>query len=364
MQSLASKSIRRSLAVATIASAAAITMAATVFAQELVVGDTTIADAELWAAAQKEGSFILYTSQSPTASEAMNAAFTEDTGINIETVPATAARIYERILSEAGAGVLNADLIWITDAVLIDGIAANGILAEFEPVGYDKLADEFKAPNNGPYFIPLQAVNALSYNTELVAAADVPKKWSDLLDPKWADKKLGWTVVTGGSNWARELWLRETYGREYWEGIARQKPIISDSNAVTTELLSRGEVMVAVGLPASVAKAAEDGAPVEVIFPEDGMIAYNQYLALAGTAKNPNAAKVFLNWILSPKGQEAVAVKLGNYPVMEGAPGPVVGNRTLPKRGEALIVQPNAENLLKLRDQYQDEWMKMMGITG
>jgi iron(III) transport system substrate-binding protein len=207
-------------------------------------------------------------------------------------------------------------------------------------------------------------VNGLSYNTELVAEADVPKKWTDLLDPKWADKKLGWTIISGGSNWARELWLRETYGKEYWEGIARQTPIVSDSNAVTTELLARGEVMVAVGLPASVAQAAADGAPVEVIFPEDGMIAYNQYAALAATAERPNAAKVFLNWVLSPRGQEIIATKLGNYPVMEGAPGPVVGERTLPTRGEALIVQPNAENLLKLRDEYQEEWLRLMGITG
>jgi iron(III) transport system substrate-binding protein len=364
MQSLVSKRIRRSFAAVTLASVTAVAAAGTAFSQDLVVGGTTIADAALWAAAKKEGRFTLYSSQSPTANDAMTAAFTADTGIGMDTVPATAARLYERILSEAGAGVLNADLIWITDAALIDGIAAKGILAKFDPVGYDKLADEFKAPNNGPYFIPLQAVNALSYNTELVAKADVPKKWSDLLDPKWADKKLGWTVISGGSNWSRELWLRETYGREYWAGIAKQKPIVSDSNAVTTELLSRGEVMVAVGLPASVAKAAADGAPVEVIFPEDGMIAYNQYLALAAKAKKPNAAKVFLNWILSPRGQEAIATKLGNYPVMQGAPGPVVGNRTLPSRGEALIVQPDPVNLLKLREKYQEDWLRLMGVTG
>lgn len=364
MRSVVSKSIRRCFAVVPLMLASAFVMPETSLSEDLVINGTTIADAELWAAAQEDGSFTLYSSQSPTANEAMSTAFNEATGLTVDTVPATAARLYERILSEAGAGVLNADLIWITDAALIAGLATNNVLASYEPLGYDKLAAEFKAPNNGPYFIPLQAVNALSYNKELVAEADVPKKWSDLLDPKWADRKLGWTQVTGGSNWSRELWLRETYGQEYWEGIARQKPIISDSNAVTTELLSRGEVMVAVGLPASVAQAAADGAPVEVIFPEDGMIAYNQYVALAASAKKPNAAKVFLNWILSPGGQEAIALKLGNYPVMEGAPGPLVGERTLPSRDEALIVQPNEENLLKLREQYQEEWLRMMGITG
>jgi hypothetical protein len=41
-----------------------------------------------------------------------------------------------------------------------------------------------------------------------------------------------------------------------------------------------------------------------------------------------------------------------------------VGDRTLPSRSEALIVQPKAENLLKLRDAYQEEWMRLMGITG
>lgn len=332
--------------------------------QDLVIDGATVTDAATWTAAQQEGGFALYTSQSPVAIEALSKAFTADTGLEIEVVAATAARVYERVLSEAGAGVLNADVIWITDIALADGLAEANVWQKYEPTGFDKLAAEFKAANNGPYFIPLQAVNTLSYNTELVKEADAPRKWTDLLDPKWADRKLGITTISGGSNWARELWLRETYGLEYWQGIAKQKPVVTDSNGATTDLLARGEVAVGVALPANVAQAAKDGAPVKVIIPEDGMIAYNQYAGLASSAKKPNSAKVFLSWLLSPKGQKVIAVDLGNYPVMAGAPAPKVGDMELPKRGEGIVVQPSPEGLVKLRKEYQAEWLRLMGISG
>lgn len=333
-------------------------------AQDLVVDGTTIADAETWAAAKKEGGFTLYTSQSPVSVEAFSKQFRETLGLSIDVVQAPAARIYERILSEAGAGVLNADVVWITDIALAENMRSANVFQKYEPRGYEMLDAEFKAPNDGPYFIPLQAVNALSYNTELVQEAEAPKKWTDLLDPKWSGRKIGITTISGGSNWARELWLREKYGLEFWQGIAKQKPVVTDSNGATTDLLARGEVAVAVGLPANVAQAAKDGAPVKVIIPEDGMIAYNQYAGLASSAKRPNAAKVFLSWLLSPQGQKVIALELGNYAVMKGAPAPKVGDLTLPPREDAVVVQPSAEGLIKNRDAYQEEWMKLMGITG
>lgn len=331
-------------------------------AEPLVVEGITLADAALWEAAKAEGRMTLYTSQSDA--EDMAAEFEKDTGLEAEVVTSTAARIYERVLSEAGAGVLEADVVNITDIVLAKGFVDNGIWVPYEFLGFEKLGDDFKPDDGAPWWIPMQPVNAMAYNTDLVPEADAPRSWKDMLDPKWSDRKLGVSAISGGSNWARWLWLRETYGIEFWQGIADQKPAIGESNGAVMDLLARGEVLVVSNLPGNVAQAIAEGASVKLIVPEDGMVAFSHYVGLGAHAKKPNAGKVFLNWLMSPRGQNVIATKLGTYPVMPGSAAPVVGPLTLPAREDTNIVQPTADGLINRRQEYQQEWLRMMGMAG
>jgi iron(III) transport system substrate-binding protein len=60
------------------------------------------------------------------------------------------------------------------------------------------------------------------------------------------------------------------------------------------------------------------GAPVEFVFPKEGVSAVTEPVAILSTAKNPDAAKAFVNFLLSEDGQK-VALKMGYIPARADA---------------------------------------------
>lgn len=332
--------------------------------EPLEIDGELIADAELYEAALADGEFVLYTSLTEARQQALLDRFAEDTGIGTEMIRLVAVRLYERALSEAGSGVLEADVIMTTDLVLAQGLDDADIFAEYAPERFDELDDEFKGTDDDLWFVPMQSVNNIAYNTALVSEDEAPTSWEDLLDERWAGGKIVYTDAAGGSGWARELWLRENFGVEFWEAMAAQSPVIEESAGNATDLLARGEVEVGVSLPGNIGQAAADGAPLANVIPEEGLIAYNHHIGLVEGASNAAAAQVYLNWILSPAGQDAVATAAGDYPVMEGAPGPVVGEEEMPSADDGVIVAPSPEGLVDLQEEYLREWFDIFGVTG
>ena len=100
-----------------------------------------------------------------------------------------------------------------------------------------------------------------------------------------------------------------------------------------------------------------DGAPVEAIFPSDG-VPLNYYAAgVTKTAANPNAAKLFLNWCMSEEGQAFQIKELGYLTALKNPP-------LNPPGYDPKVIKtwsPNFEQYVKLRDQWIEEWNKVYG---
>ncbi|MBX3093309.1 MAG: extracellular solute-binding protein [Cryobacterium sp.] len=328
---------------------------------ELVIEGTVIADAELWAAAKAEGKFILYTALSEARQNIILEAFKRDTGITTDIVRLGTAQLQERVISEHGSGVLEADVILTTGSIYADEFTEIGVYEQYTPVGIEAI-DPGLFGGNGSWFVSMQSVNGIAYNSALVSEADAPKRYDDLLDPRWGGGKIGMSDVTGGAAWARELWLHDEYGVEYWESMATQNPIIESSQGNVTDMLARGEIEVALALPGNIAAAAADGASVAFVVPEEGLIAYDHHIGLSSSAANVNAAKVYLNWLLSKSGQAAIA-SAGDYPVTSDGPAPSMGEgATLPARDSGIIVQPDAERFVSFQPEGEDLWFRIHGL--
>jgi len=336
----------------------------------LEIGGECIADADLWAAAQAEGSFTLYTALSELREIAVVEVFQADTGLGVDIVRLGGGALVERVLSEFGAGVLGADVIRQTDFSLAIQELDAGVFEPFCPLNIELIADGLRWGQDGcEVYATMQPTYAISYNTALVSAEEAPKTWLDLIDPKWAGRICTVHSGSGGSTWARDLWLRDTYGIEYFEAQAALNPIILGAAGATTEVLTRGECAVAPNLPGTVSLAIEQGAPLQIVFPEDGVVAYSQWTGLAQGASNPNAAKVFLNWHMSIKGQTAVAERAGDFPVVPGSPAPSVnagahGETITPAPGDPRLVFPEAlPEYVTMRDEYVGDWFRIFGYS-
>jgi iron(III) transport system substrate-binding protein len=147
----------------------------------------------------------------------------------------------------------------------------------------------------------------VAYNTKLVDPSEI-KSAKDLLNPKWKGKIVMYDPTVRGPGNARWDFYLQTMGREYLEALAKQIVLTRDHRQAS-EWIASGKYPLGTGLDNSnVADFTKKGAPIDQI----ANFAEGNYLSAAwGTvnfvdrAPHPNAAKVYINWILSKEGQLA-----------------------------------------------------------
>ena len=171
------------------------------------------------------------------------------------------------------------------------------------------------APKNG---IVLGSVGLfiLMYNTNLVKGDDAPKSWQDLTDPKWQGKILADDFRAAG---AGNVWFEATYnafGRAFHEKMALQKPVFSRNFPESERRVARGEYPIY--LPFNVSEYASlRGLPIKAIVPAEGAPYVPFGSAMLRDAPHPNAARVFLNFLLGEIGQTLLAAE-GFRPAVAG----------------------------------------------
>jgi iron(III) transport system substrate-binding protein len=156
----------------------------------------------------------------------------------------------------------------------------------------------------------------IAYNTNLVAAADAPKTWDDLLDPKWQGKmavELSDTELLG--NMANAWGQARAYA--FWDGIAAQKPEIVEGHTELAEALAAGTYAISPTTYAyRIEKLKADGQPIEWVR-TDPVFATPSILGLAAQAPHPVTAKLFIDWLLSERGQVVIR-DMGRIPARPG----------------------------------------------
>ena len=160
---------------------------------------------------------------------------------------------------------------------------------------------------------------SIAYNTEL--EKNPPKSWMDLCKPEYGPKKIGQVVApSGGTTWTRIMFERQVWVRTTGRNRPRRSPILYPSGAPTSDAMVRGEISIGVLLYNIAYIKKKDGAPVDIIFPSDG-VPLNYYAAgVTKSSANPNAAKLFLNWNMSDEGQAFHIKELGYLTALKNPP--------------------------------------------
>ena len=329
----------------------------------LVLGGEEIASAELWSQAQKEGGVVSYSVWVADPQKAVVEEFKKQTGLNVQLVMnPNASAMYQRVVSEEGAGKVGGSVLLLTDLNLTQALADAGILVKYDVPALRSLSKDAIHRN---YYSVLRTPYVIAYNTKLLKAADAPKSWTDLLDPKWKNQIGLVHSSAGGSTIARDTWLRRTYGVEYMQKLAANSPKITNGAGQTVEEMARGQYAVSMNLPGVVGVAKEGGAPVDFVFPKDGGIGFDAFIGLIKNGPNQAAAKVFLNWNLSKAGQDAWARAAGTYSVRADAVAPLVAGKELPPLGAVKINLPDPADITNkdLQKKWQTEWNQIFGFV-
>jgi iron(III) transport system substrate-binding protein len=304
-------------------------------------------------AAKKEGRITYYTADFTEPEQEIIKAFNKRFPfVKVEMVRAPGGQLITRIKTEAAANKLLADVVNHSDRGLMLGIADQ--FQAYEPPNAKAYRDDVQV---APQLWPKTTLGwSIAFNPEL--EKNPPKTWADLCKPEYGPKKIGQVVApSGGTTWTRIMFERQVIGEDYWKKQAATQPVLFPSGAPTADALVRGEVSIGVLLYNIAYMKKRDGAPVDIVFPSDG-VPLNYYAAgITKTAPNPNAAKLFLNWCMSEEGQTFHIKELGYLTALKNPPFNPPGYD--PKVIKAW--SPKFEEYVKLRDSWIDEWNKTYG---
>lgn len=295
------------------------------------------------AAAKKEGKIVWYVSMFDidTAEQVGKAFEKRYPGVTVEVVRATAGVIYQRVLQETQAGVTADDVFSSTEEGHYLHFKEQKLIRPYLSADADKVVPRFQHidPDN-TYQVASVGVMMLLWNTQQVTLDAAPKKWTDLLDPKWKDKiSFGHPAFSGYvATWV--LALNDLYGWDYFEKLAKQEPLIGRSaNDAITELAS-GERLVAAGPDATSLKSKNKGNPIDIIYPSDGAVFMTAPSAILTKAPHPHAAELFMDFFMTKEYSE-ILVRNGFPPLRPDVAPP----KGLQSFSDVKLIRPSAQEL-------------------
>jgi iron(III) transport system substrate-binding protein len=155
------------------------------------------------------------------------------------------------------------------------------------------------------------------YNTRLVSTADVPRSYRDLLDKKWANSI---SLDQTDQDWFHVLaneW-GENVATDYLANLMKLNPKLHRGRELRAQMVAAGEFFVAATLyDYRVRTLKAQGAPINsVALPP--IMAFPNVLMLARYAPNPHGAALFIDWLLSERGQKLIESELGRDPTRKG----------------------------------------------
>jgi iron(III) transport system substrate-binding protein len=309
---------------------------------------------ELIEAAKKEGKMIYYTANfTEVETEVIKQFNKRFPFVKVQLVRAPGGQLITRVRTEAAAGKLAADVVDHSDRGLM--LSMQDLWQDYAPPNAaDYRTDMMVSPKLWPR---ITSVWVIAYNTEL--AKNPPKTWMDLTKPEYGPKQIGTVIApSGGTTWTRVMFERKVLGEDYWKKLAATKPVLFPSGAPTSDSLIRGEVSIAQVQFNIVFPKKRDGAPIGINFPSEGTPVTPFATAIAKTAANPNAAKLFLNWCFSEEGQVYMSKEQGSLSAMKKAP-------YYPEGFDPKVVElwvPKFDEYEKLRASWVEEWNKTFGF--
>lgn len=229
-------------------------------------------------------------------------------GINSKGMGGQQEDISNRVIAEARAKRSSFDIVSV--GTFLGEYRETGALAEIHDlVGNARYPAKFR----GKDFYSWNLLSMIiAYNTNLVKAADAPKGYMDLMDPKWKGK---FAVDNSPDTWMFGMLNKWGYEKTYnfqKQMIQDQKALIRKGHTNQTNLLVAGAFPVAIELYSyKIADMKNKGAPVEMVIPQEFVSAEASGVGISSRAPHPYSALLFARFHIDPEGGQKILAQFG-----------------------------------------------------
>ncbi len=307
---------------------------------DLALSDSPTRHQRLVGAARKEGSLTVYTSNAAPTIKELSADFEKRYGVRVNVWRASSAKVLQRLAAEKRANRWDFDAVGVSSPEL-EALYREKLLQEVSSGWHREMLEGTLPAHRGwaPQFIN---VFVQAYNTHAVKKEDLPKRWTDLLDPGWKGM-LGVEAKSG--EWYCSLLknIGEEKGTELFREIAARNGLsVRSGNSVLANMVVSGEVPLALAVYSHMIEEA-------TIVP---MIGRSNGIGVSRKPRHPNAALLFYEYAIGDA--QPLMLKMNYLSPVKKLASPLRGARILfvdPAAGSAEVERCDRayEALIKMK---------------
>ena len=227
-----------------------------------------------------------------------------------------------------------ADVIWGLAATSLLLLDQEDMLHAYAPAGVENLDPKFVDQNTPPAWVGMDAwVAAICYNTieGEKQGVPMPTSWEDLTRPEFQGHVIMPNPSSSGTGYLDVASWIQLFGEEkawdFMDGLHNNISRYTHSGSAPCNLAASGEAVVGVSFAFRAARLKPQGAPIEIVFPSEGLGWDMEAAAIVNGTKNLEAAQTLMDWIVSREANEmynegyavvampGVAKPIENYPV-------------------------------------------------
>lgn len=301
------------------------------------------------------GTLVLYTSQpSKDAQQTVDAFNKLHPGVEVQWVRDGTTKVIAKLKAEFAAGAPKPDVLLIADVVNMESLKQDNRLqahpqapvGPYDPGLYDK---------DMTYFSTKLITTGIVYNT---GAPMKPQEWADLVKPEAKNLVAMPSPMTSGAAAVHMATLtgNADLGWTYYEKLAANGIQPRGGNGGTFKAVASGEKLYGMVVDFVPIRAKAKGSPVEFVFPKSGVSAVTEPVAILKTAQNVEAARAFVDFLLSMEGQELAASQgyLAAHPDVQPPAG-------FPDRANIKLMALDASQALMEADANKKRFLKVFG---
>jgi iron(III) transport system substrate-binding protein len=271
---------------------------------QALVGPISAADAVDAVKAKAEGKVVWYTSTPLIQGQKIVSLFEKEYGIKVDMFRTGGSAVLRRFQQELESGRVAADVLTTSDPAAAAMLTGKGIFVAFKPRNFEKIPDAAK-DKDGNFIAQRLNMMTIYLRGDKVSAADEPKTWGDLLDAKYKGKM----VIADPSFTSLQVsvigMMSKERGWGFYEKLRANDTMVVPSNQQVSDMLKRGERLIAVGaLDSYAADDRKAGHPMKTLYPSDGVFVIPSPTSVVKGGPNPNAAKLFAEFMITDEVQK------------------------------------------------------------
>ncbi|WP_312415035.1 ABC transporter substrate-binding protein [Pseudescherichia sp.] len=262
----------------------------------------------------------LYTSQPNEDAQMTVTAFEKaHPDIEVKWIRDGTTKLTARLQAELAAGGAAPDVLLIADSVTMESLKKQDLLAAYKSPEASRYDAQLYDPQ-GYYYGTKLITTGIAYNTR---APVKPGSWQDLLKPELKNMTtLPSPLYSGAAQIHMATLMNDPQlGFAWYEKMKANGAMPQSGNGAVMNAITSGSKGYGVLVDYMAIREKAKGAPIEFVFPKEGVSIVTEPVAMLKNAKNPDGAKAFIDFVLSDAGQRLV-LKQGYLPADASLPAP------------------------------------------